>query len=128
VNFATMASVRQEKFNSLLQQDLGEIFQQNSGLFKGQFITVSGVSASPDLGYVKVYLSFLNVKDKEALLELIDFHKKEIRHQLAKRIRNQVRKVPELEFFIDDSLDEVFRMDKIFNSLNKAKKDDDNKE
>lgn len=116
-----MASIRQDKFASLIQRDLGEIFQQNSrDLFEGSFITVSGVNVTPDLGYVKVYLSFLNTKDKDALLELVRFHNKAIRHQLAGRIRNQVRKMPELEFFIDDSLDQVERMDRLFDHLHKS--------
>ncbi len=116
-----MASIRQDKFASLIQRDLGEIFQQNSReLFGGSFITVSGVQVTPDLGYVKVYLSFLNAKDKDSLLELVRFHNKSIRHHLASRIRNQVRKMPELEFFIDDSLDQVERMDRLFDNLHKS--------
>jgi ribosome-binding factor A len=119
-----MNSRRQEKFSKLIQRDLGDIFQRKtSTLFKGNFITISNVSISPDLGYAKVYLSFFKPENKAELFDLVQLHKKEIRHELAKKVKNQVRKVPELEFFIDDSLDYVDHMENIFKKI----KDDDNK-
>lgn len=114
-----MSSIRQEKYNRLLQKELAEIFQQNSAsLFENAFITVSNVIVSPDLGYAKVYISFLNVKDKEAMFGLVNFHNREIRHLLAGRIRNQARKVPELNFILDESLDYVQHMEQVFKKLN----------
>jgi ribosome-binding factor A len=113
-------SIRQEKFGKVLQKELADIFQHNrSSMFGNAFITVSGVSVSPDLGYAKVYLSFLQVKDKEELLNIITLHGKEIRHELALKIRKQVRVIPELQFFIDDSLDYVFHMEKVFDKIKK---------
>ena len=98
---------------------MAEIFQQNGrSLFESEFITVSGVKVTPDLGYAKVYLSFFNAKDNRLLLELIQFHTPQLRKLLASRIRNQVKKIPELEFYIDDSLDKVWRMEKLLNNLN----------
>lgn len=121
-----MDSKRQEKFARQLQKDLGEIFQQNArSLFGGAFITVSGVKVSPDLGYIRCYLSFFQTQDKEALLELIQFHTRDIRHQLAQRVRNQVRKVPELEFFMDDSLDYVMHMEEVFKKLKDERNPED---
>ncbi len=113
-----MESRRQEKFARLLQKDLGEIFQQKTNsLFGGTFITVSNVLVSPDLGYLKVYLSFLNAKDKNEKIEEIKFHSREIRKELAGRIKNQVRKIPEIEFFLDDSLDYVSKMEDLFKKI-----------
>jgi ribosome-binding factor A len=118
-----MESKRQEKFASLLQRDLGEIFQRLArDVFGGTFITVSGVKVSPDLGYAKVYLSFFNVAGKEEKLNSIRSYGKEIRKQLAARIKKQVRKIPELEFFVDDSLDYVHHMEEVFRKL---KEDED---
>jgi ribosome-binding factor A len=115
-------SIRQEKFGKVMQKELADIFQQNrSSMFQNAFITVSGVSVSPDLGHAKVYLSFLQVKNKEELLNIIQFHNKEIRHELAVKIRKQVRVIPELQFFIDDSLDYVFHMEKVFDEIKKKK-------
>jgi len=119
-----METKRQEKFASQLQRDLGEIFQRLSrNLFGGTFITISGVKVSPDLGYAKVYLSFFNVKDKDEKLNDIRSYNKEIRRQLASRIKKQVRKIPELEFFVDDSLDYVQHMEEVFKKL----KDEENR-
>lgn len=122
-----MNSRRQEKFAKLMQRDLGDIFlQKTNTLFNGNFITISSVSVSPDLGYLKVYLSFFKPEDKKELLDLIQLHKKEIRHELAKKVKNQVRKVPEIEFYIDDSLDYVEKMENIFNKIKEEDKPHDN--
>lgn len=113
-------SIRQEKFGKVIQKELADIFQQNrSALFNNAFITVSKVEVSPDLGYAKVFLSFLNVKDPEALLHIVRFQGKQLRHELALRIRKQVRVIPELTFILDDSLDYVFHMEKVFNEIKK---------
>jgi ribosome-binding factor A len=114
-----MESRRQEKFAKLLQRDLGDIFlQKAASLFKGSFITISGVKVSPDLGYAKVYLSFFKAANNAELLDAIRLNTREIRHELAGKIKNQVRKVPELEFFLDESLDYVDRMEKVFKEIN----------
>lgn len=118
-----MDSRRQEKFAKLIQRDLGDIFlQKTNTLFNGNFITISNVTVSPDLGYVKVYLSFFKTENKADIMDVIQLHKKEIRHELAKKVKNQVRKVPELEFYIDDSLDYVEKMENIFKKIH----EDDN--
>jgi ribosome-binding factor A len=121
-----MASVRQEKFASLLQKDLGELFQQlGRDVFKGSMITVSGVHISPDLGYAKVYLSLFNTSESKVDIDAIRLHTKDIRHQLALKIKKQVRVIPELEFFLDDTLSHVIHMEKLFEKLNSEKKKED---
>ena len=113
-------SIRQEKFGKMIQKELAEIFMQNrSAMFNNAFITVSGVNVSPDLGYAKVYLSFFNEKNKEELLRIIELQNVQIRRELTSRIRKQVRVIPELQFFIDDSLDYVFKMEKLFDEIKK---------
>lgn len=113
-------SIRQEKFGKLMQKELADIFmQQKSAMFNNAFITVSNVNISPDLGYAKVYLSFFNVADKDELLNIVSLQGATIRKELASRIRKQVRVIPELQFFLDDSLDYVFKMEKIFNEIKK---------
>jgi len=117
-------SKRQEKFARLIQKDLGEIFQVASrNLFGGAFITVREVKVSPDLGLARAYLSFFQVDDKEEMLDKVRSHSKEIRHELAQKIRHQVRKIPALEFFLDDSLDYAQHMEKVFKRLH----DEENK-
>lgn len=113
-------SIRQEKYGKVLQKELADIFQQKrSTLFANAFITVSGVIVSPDLGYAKAYISILQAKNSKEILDSINKNKKEIRHELALKIRKQVRVIPELSFFLDDSLDYVFHMEKVFEEIKK---------
>lgn len=115
-----MDSKRQAKFSRLIQKELGDIFlREGQAVFGNQFISVSQVRVTPDLGYVKIYLSFLNEKEPEKLLKLIKLHTKDLRMKLGQRIRNQVRKIPELEFFYDDTMDYVEKMDKLFEEIHK---------
>jgi len=110
-----MSSTRQNKIERLLQRDLGDIFQKGTtSLFKGKMITVTTVRVSPDLSSAKVYLSLFPVDDKQEFIKYINGMEGQIRFDLGKRIRHQLRKVPELSFFVDDSLDYI---DKIGNLL-----------
>ncbi len=97
-------SQRQKKYARLLQRDLGEIFQREMrGQFGSAFITITEVKVSPDLGIAKVYLSFLQAKAPQRLMDDIADKNKAIRHALAQRIGKQVRVVPVLRFYHDDS-------------------------
>ena len=101
-----MSSIRQEKVGNLIKQELSIIFQQNTSLrFGGIFITVTLVRMSPDLGVAKVFLSFMAVKDKEIALRTVRKEASWTRKTLAGVIGKQVRRIPELHFYIDDSLD-----------------------
>ena len=112
-----MDSTRQLKVSRLLQKELGEIFQRETRLLFGNaLITVTQVRVSPDLGVAKVYVSLFNVPDNAALLKLIQTHTKEIRMKLANRIKKQVRIIPNLVFFHDDSLDYAMRIDELLKS------------
>lgn len=113
-------SIRQEKFGKLIQKELADIFmQQRSSWFGNAFITVSAVTVSPDLGHAKVMLSFLQSENKDTTMEMVEAQNKSIRHELAQRIRKQVRVIPELIFMIDNSLDYVFKMEKLFEEIKK---------
>ncbi len=109
-----MSSTRQNKIERLLQRDLGDIFQKGtSTMFKGKMITVTKVRVSPDLSTARVYLSLFPVQDKEEFMDYINSLAGQIRYDLGKRIRHQLRKVPALSFFIDDSLDYIENIDKL---------------
>lgn len=111
-------TVRQQKFSRLIQKELSDIFQRDQRGFLGNaFITIVDVRVSPDLGVARVYISMVLVKDKKALLEKLDNHKKEIRKALGERIRNQARIVPELVFFIDEVEENAERMDQLLKNL-----------
>ena len=112
------SSVRQQKFSRLIQKELSDIFQRDQRGFLGNaFLTVMDVRVSPDLSVARVYISMVLVKDKQALIEKLDQHKKEIRKALGDRIRNQARIIPELAFFIDEVEEKAERMDEILKSL-----------
>jgi ribosome-binding factor A len=109
-----METTRQQKVARLIQKDLGEIFQMMSrDMFSGNLITVTKVVVAPDLTIARIHLSLFGKTDKAELLKQINSHKKAIRLQLGNRIHNQVRQIPELEFFLDDSLDYIENIEKL---------------
>ncbi|MGV3541408.1 MAG: 30S ribosome-binding factor RbfA [Rufibacter sp.] len=113
-----MESKRQQKFARLIQKELAEIFQRNvSHLFQGAYISITDVKVSPDLGVAKVHLSLLLNPNGRDLLNEIKVNSKTIRHELAKRIKNQVRVIPELIFYLDDTAEYAAKMDKIISEL-----------
>jgi|FLOH01.1.fsa_nt_gi ribosome-binding factor A len=104
-------STRQKKVSRVIQRELGNYFQRNSTSYaKGGMITVTQVRVSPDLGIAKIYLSIFAVDDKEEVLTTIRDRKWEVRKFLAGE-RNELRVAPELSFYIDDSLDQIERID-----------------
>ena len=113
------STVRQQKYGRLIQKELSDIFLKDKRGFLGNvFITIAEVRLSPDLSVAKVYLSLTLAKDKNAVLQNIQHHKSEIRKALGDRIRNQVRIVPDLIFFIDEVEDNAQRIENLIKSLN----------
>lgn len=84
-------------------------------------MTVTEVSSSPDLSYVKAYLSILNAPSNQVILAIIQDNNKLIRKELANKIKNAVRIIPELQFFEDESLEKVAKFEKIFENLRKER-------
>jgi ribosome-binding factor A len=119
-----MDSTRQQKYNRLFQKEIGELFQREGYNFFGKaFVTVTGVRVSPDLGIAKVYVSIFGVKDSGQVMQQIDKHYKQIRKLFGNQIRHQARIVPELKFFLDDSLDQQEKIDKLLNENKLPEKD-----
>ena len=114
---SSMPSIRQEKVANLIKQELSIIFQQNSSMrFDGHFITVTLVRMSPDLGAAKVFLSFMTVKDVEVALRKVKREANWTRKTLAGVIGKQIRRIPELHYYIDDSLDYYEEVEKALKS------------
>ena len=114
-----MASLRQEKVAKLIQRDLAVIFQEQAReLFGGAFITVTVVRMSPDMGVAKVFLSFFANAgtNKDELLAMVRSKAPAVRGLLGRKIGKQVRSIPELFFFIDDSLDYAIKIDNLLKS------------
>lgn len=122
----SVESKRQQRFGGVIQQDLAEIFlREGSAWFPGTMITVTRVRMTPDLGIARIYLSFFNVQDSEESISKIRSRTKEIRYKLGKKIKDQAKNVPELEFFADDSLQYTEQMDKLFDEISKQPKQED---
>jgi ribosome-binding factor A len=114
-----MESKRQQKMASLLQQELAQVLQRDlPHLLGGGLVpSISTVKVTPDLAVARVYLSLLIGNDAPERLAAIKEHTKEIRFALGKRIRSQVRVVPELTFFHDDSASYAAHMDQVLSKL-----------
>jgi len=108
-----MTSIRQNKVARLIQKELSEIFLQNSSsMFNGAMISVTVVRMSPDFSLARVYLSIFNTQcSDDEVFESINLQKNQIRNLLGRKIRNQVRSIPEIAFFIDDSLEYYNKID-----------------
>lgn len=111
--------LRQEKFARQLQKDLGDAFIHHKDWVAGQFVTISAVTVSPDLSSAKIYLSLFNSPHKAKVLEAIDLYAREIRMEIAKKVKNQVKKVPELRFYEDESQEYAAKIDKLLESIKK---------
>jgi len=108
-----MEGTRLSKIERLLQKELSELFRKQTALIKGTLVTVSAIRVSPDLSIAKVYLSIFPSEKAAEMMETIEKNKKTLRYDLGQIIRMQLRKIPELAFFLDDSLDYVENIDKL---------------
>jgi ribosome-binding factor A len=109
-----MESIRLNKVGRLIQKELSDIFQRESTtLFNGNMISVTVVRMSSDLTLAKVYVSIFSPNNKENAFPLLNVHKKIIRNQLGQKVRNQMKLVPELAFFVDDSMEYANRIEEL---------------
>ena len=112
-----MASIRQERVSELIKRELSILFQRESTTwFGGLFITVTQVRIGPDLGLARVYLSFMAVADKEKALQTVETENWRVRKAFVGKVGKQLRMVPELNFYLDDSLDFVDEVDQALKS------------
>ena len=117
-----METKRQQKFARVIQKELSETLQKEGWSFHGNsIVTITMVRMSPDLSIAKVYLSIFNAENNELLLNELRAKSREIRYKLGEKIRNQVRVIPNIDFFIDDSMEYVSKMEKLFDAINKPK-------
>lgn len=108
-----MESTRISKIERLLQKELGDIFLKQAKGMPGVLISVSAVRINPDLSVAKAYLSIFPSEKGKELMDAIRANTKAIRYDLGQRVRTQLRIIPELTFFIDDSLDYIEHIDQL---------------
>lgn len=114
-----METTRQQKINRLIQKELSEILRLDTAQMSGILVSVSGARVSPDLGMAKVYLSIFPSDKGQELLKNIKANAKQLRYALGLKVGKQLRVVPELAFFLDDSLDYVENIDRLLNTDDK---------
>ncbi len=116
-------SKRQKQVAGLLNGELSNIFQKMGlNVIDGGLISISKVTVTPDLFEVRVYLSLFQVADNEALLQKIKDRAWEIKKELTARVRHQLRSMPQLSFYIDDTLDYVYKMEEVFKKISEEDK------
>lgn len=108
-----MQETRQNRISRLLQKELATIFQEQTRQMHGVMVSVTRVKISPDLSICTAYLSIFPSEKSEEILKNVTANTKTIRYDLSCRVRNQLRIIPELRFFIDDSLDYIERIDEL---------------
>jgi ribosome-binding factor A len=120
---------RQKQVGGLIQEELNKIFQRLAlSMIDGGMVSISSVKITPDLLEARVYLSFFQVADANEALKKIADRGWEIKKELTARIRQQLRRMPEIKFFKDETLEQVFKMEELFKQISTEKKDDGNTE
>lgn len=120
-----MESKRQLQVASQIQRVISEILQQDARIhLEGAFVTVSGVKITPDLLTARIYISIFQAQDQEKVLDNLNQNIKSIRRVFGNKMRNKVRRIPELTFYRDDTLDEVFEIEQLLGQVLPKKADD----
>lgn len=108
-----METTRQNKISRLIQKELSEIFLLQTKSMNGVLVSVSAVRISPDMSIARVYLSVFPSERSQEIVKNINDNMKSLRYELGTRVRHQLRIIPELKFFVDDSLDYAERIDEL---------------
>ena len=115
---------RQKQVAGVIIHELNDIFlRMGLNMHDGGMVSISSVKITPDLFEARVYLSFFHIKDNDAMLTRIQEKTKEIRNELGKRVRHQLRSIPQITFYIDDTLDYVFKMEELLDKIKKETPD-----
>ena len=118
---------RQKQISGLLLEELSTIFQRlGLNIIDGGMISISSVKITPDLLEVRVYLSLFQVKDPQGMRKKIEDRKWEIKKELAARVGKQLRRMPELHFYIDDTLEHAFKIESLLKKIQEEKPGDTN--
>lgn len=118
-----MESTRQAKIARLIQKELSEIFRAQTAKTHGTLVSVSSVRVTPDLSMARAYLSVFPSAKAQKMIDSINKNVRTIRYELAQRVRYQLRKTPELSFYLDDSLDYIEKIDNLLAADNHTGQD-----
>lgn len=113
-----MESKRQLQVAETIKRNFSTVLQQEgSYIYEGAFVTVTSVRMTPDLALAKIYLSIYNTDDKDSVLYMIDQSLHTLKQSLVSRIRKQVRRIPEIAVYMDDTLDEMYKLNALFKDI-----------
>ncbi|MEM6377469.1 MAG: 30S ribosome-binding factor RbfA [Bacteroidota bacterium] len=114
-----MASVRQKQVEELIRRNFGIVLQEEGSYIYGPepLVTVTQVKVSPDFGLAKIYLSVYNTENKQAVILEMEEAQTRLRQALAHRVKRHMRKIPQVDFYLDDTLDEMYRLNNLFGKL-----------
>ena len=116
---------RQRQVAGALQEELNDIFRRlGLGMIDGGMVSISSVKVTPDLLVARIYLSLFQVKEPAGVMKIIEARAWEIKKELADRVKHQLRRIPVLHFYLDDTLDYVFKMEEIFKKIGDEKAPD----
>lgn len=114
---------RQRQVAGAIQEEMNDIFRRlNLSMLDGGMVSISSVKVTPDLLEARIYLSLFQVKDAKATMKTIESRAWEIKKELADKMKHQLRRIPVLHFYLDDTLDYVFKMEEIFKNISEEKK------
>lgn len=117
-----MQSKRQLQIAEIIKRNFGQVLlQEGSYIYGDAFVTVTSVKVSPDQSQAKIYLSVYNAVNKGNVILLLEQHNHQLKQALAHRIKKHVRRIPEIYFFLDETLDEAFRLETLFERLHREK-------
>jgi ribosome-binding factor A len=112
-------SKRQKQVGQLIMEEMSDIFQREGlNVIDGGMVSISKVNVTPDMLEARIYLSLFQIKEPAKLMHDIKERAWELRKILGQRVKNQLRRVPEITFFTDDTLDYVFKMEELFKKIN----------
>jgi len=114
---------RQKQVAGVIHEELTTIFTKLSlNIVDGGLVSIASVKITPDLLEARVYLSVFQAKNNSAVLQKIEDRAHEIKRELASRVKHQLRRIPEIKYFLDDTLDHVFKMEELFKKIDEEKK------
>ena len=113
-----MESIRQKQVGEIIRRNISVILRdEGSYIYGNALVTATNVVVSPDMGQAKIYLSVYNTEEKQAVILMLEDQITRLRQGLAHRNKKHVRRIPEISFYLDDTLDEMFRLNSLFNKL-----------
>lgn len=118
-------SKRQKQIAGLLNEELNDIFRRlGLNMMGGGMVSITSVKITPDLLEARVYVSLFQIKDAKETMKKIEDRGWDVKRELAARVKQQLRRIPDIKYFQDDTLDHVFKMEELFKQINKPGPED----